>query len=405
MARRFGIAGRLFLAFAGIAGLSLAAGGVGWWTLSNIQEAQRTVAERALPAVADARAVAALSARLIARGPLLANAAGQAQRRAVAEDLFAQVERLDGLLDRIASYAAPDGGEATARVAALRAVAGDLLANLRELDSLATRRIDLTERVAETSRNALAAADGLSDLSETLISNAAASTTAVISNLYELVETEGRSEEALQALDRLVEVDVFMLERMFELRLRASQVGLLLNQLSRTETAEEVDRIAAVIGVNLQILERRVAGIPDPVRRDQAAALFDRLIAIRGDESGGESASLFARRAEILAVAASIDALTEQNRALSESLNGFVVGLVDESKALADRAALEVDRGGRGRLDHPGPAVAAVSRCRRIDHLALCPAQRDPPPTGFGRRHAAARRGQPPGRGADPRNR
>ena len=118
MARRFGIAGRLFLAFAGIAGLSLAAGGVGWWTLSNIEEAQRTVAERALPAVADARAVAALSARLIARGPLLANAAGQAERQAVAEDLFAQVERLEGLLDRIASYAAPDGGEATARVAA-----------------------------------------------------------------------------------------------------------------------------------------------------------------------------------------------------------------------------------------------------------------------------------------------
>ena len=48
MVRRFGIAGRLFLAFAFIAALSLASAGVGWWILGDVEEAQTTIVERAV---------------------------------------------------------------------------------------------------------------------------------------------------------------------------------------------------------------------------------------------------------------------------------------------------------------------------------------------------------------------
>ena len=330
MRRTLGIAGRLFLAFAGIAALSLASSGVGWWILRNVEDAQSTVVDQVIPAVIDARAVAEKAAAIITSGPLLTNAATQDDREREAAALSRHAMELRDLLDRTAGHDYVDE-----QVAALGAAADGLLRNIDAQNDLVRRRIDLVARLAADTASSLMAAGDLSSLAETLASNASSGTTAVISNLYELVESRNRIEDSLAALDRLLEEDVFLLERMFELRLRASAVGLLLNQLGRAGTGEEVDWVQARYDKNVRILDRRVNGISDPVRLEQARAQLDQLVSV----NRGGAADIFAMRKDILAVNAAIEALLRDNRGLADRMNASVASLVSESRALADEAA------------------------------------------------------------------
>ena len=327
---KFGIATRLFLAFAGIAALSLASGGVGWWILDDVETAQTTIVERAMPAVSDARLAAEIAGRIVARSPRLTNAATETERETEAAALFRLAERLERVLNRNVAYGHSGTGLDTLRVNAER-----LRENLGAQNRLVAARIDATGRLAGAIGQSLQAAQGLSDLSETLVSNAAAGTTAVISNLYELVEAEDRIDESLEALDRLYEEDVFLMERMFELRLRASQVGLLLNQLSRAGTGDEVAWIENALGRNLRILERRVRSISDPVRLRQARELLLTLLQTNAAGPG----NVFELRRRVLELDAGIETLTASSRALSESLGDFIVELVGESQRLAEDAA------------------------------------------------------------------
>ncbi|MEX0924038.1 MAG: TMAO reductase system sensor histidine kinase/response regulator TorS [Rhodovibrionaceae bacterium] len=332
---RFGIAGRLFLAFSGIAALSLVSGAIAWWILGNIDEAQRTIVDRAMPAVSDARKVSELSGRVIARGPLLTSAAAQQTREREAAVLFRLAEELTLLLERAEQYGFDDD-----KVESLRTAAEQVYDNLRRQNRLVERRIGLDGDLSELIQESLAAAQGLDDLSETLVANASSGATAVISNLYELVEARGGNEDVLRALDRLVENDLFLMERMAELRLRSSQIGLLLNQLSRAENEGEVDWLAGSFAQNLRILDRRVEGIVDPVRSEQARALLDSLLAV----NRGEATDIFALRKAILGVNVEIAELTQANRLLSDALSAYVADLVESSQWLADTAASGASR-------------------------------------------------------------
>jgi two-component system sensor histidine kinase TorS len=339
--RRLGIAGRLLVAFAGIAMLSLASGAIGWMILRNIDTAQSTITERALPAAADAEEIARISAQIIARGPLLTGAETHYARLQEAGALAARAAELETKLARIETYALD-----SAEPESLRQGVVSLLANLRQQDDLVARRITLSERLDRAINDALSAAQELSGLSETLVANAASGTTAVISNLYELIEDQRRRGESLDALDRLLEEDIYLLERMFELRMRSSEIGLLLNQLRRAAGVEEVDRISRTLEYNLRILERRVGGISDPVRLEQSRALLDRLMAI----SAAGAANAVQQRREILEIETQLSGLARANGDLSQDLSGHVASLVDKTKALAAAATDDAEAAVRGGL-------------------------------------------------------
>ncbi len=330
MFARFGIAGRLYLAVICIAGLSLASGAVGWWILKNVEQAQTTIVESAMPAVADARNVAEISDDMIAGAQLLINAQDQETRRREAEGVFRRAEDLNAILKRAGEYGYDD-----ARLTALNHSAETLIADLRQQDELVGRRIELTQALSTTIADALDAAQGLSDLSETLVSNASTGATAVISNLYELVEKQDRIDESMNALDRLLEEDLYLMERMFELRLRASQTGLLLNQLSRSATLEEIDWIEKSFEKNVRILDRRTRGISDPVRQSQAVAMMKRLIAAGEGEN-----SIFRMREGIIEGESRINALAAHSHDISDVFSATVLDLVERSQVLADEAAL-----------------------------------------------------------------
>lgn len=336
MIGKLGIGGRLFVAFLGISALSLTSGLVGWLILRDIAATQAIVVNRAMPAVAAAQTVAEISARMIAAAPALIAAGDEAERRLRAEPLLGQARALRQALDTI------DGRQVDPeRLAALETAAEAVLENLSRQNDLVARRLAAAVRLGARSAEALQAAAAITDLSETLVANAAANTSAVISHLYSLIEPPLQEERAYEALDRLIEEELFLMERMFELRLRSSQVGLLLNQLGRAVDVAEIDRLEAELTDQLRILSRRVAGIADPVRRQQAEALFAALKASSMPEAGE---NIFEARRSLLATSGDIEALSQANQELSEKLGALVGDLVASSQAFSAQATRAADR-------------------------------------------------------------
>ena len=332
---RLGIGGRLFLAFAAIMALSLVSASVGWLELREVASKQATITRNAMPAATEARAVAEASARLIAAAPLLTGASSEARREAEASALFAEADKLRETLAGLARY----GFESSA-LEALGDSVDRLLQNLSAQNDLVARRLALTAQHDALLADALEAAIGLFDLSETLVSNATAGTSAVISNLYDLVEDPEQLEQTLLALDRLVESDVFFMERMFELRMRSSQLGLQLNQLNKTDQTAEIGGLETVVRRNLQILARRVASIPDPVRRSQALGFFERLREATGER---DTPGLFELRRDILGTVTEIERLSDENRQLSGELSALAVDLVEQSRSFTGQVTKDAE--------------------------------------------------------------
>ncbi|MEN9063538.1 hypothetical protein [Ponticoccus litoralis] len=89
----------------------------------------------------------------------------------------------------------------------------------------------------ERSSRALTAANTLLDMSDTLVANAEMGATAVISSLYGDTGAPLGSDSGLEALDKLLEVDLFQMGLMYELRSRTAEVGLLINRIEDAEDA------------------------------------------------------------------------------------------------------------------------------------------------------------------------
>ena len=331
---RFGIASRLFASFAGVAALSIAAGIIGWVVLRNVDTAQTTIVDEAMPAIAEGRIIAETSTQIAAHGALLATAENQAERQAQANILRSTTDLLSARLDVLEGYGFPEQ-----EVAELRGVVSALAANLDRQDEIVAARIGMNAVLAASVARTLDAAGELSTLSETLTSNAASGATVVISNLYELAEDTARLAAMLDAFDRLVEADLFLLERMFELRMRASEQGLLLNQLGRARDASEIGWIEGRYSGNLRILERRVALIDDPIRREQGETL---VAALASDGPPG-TLGLFDQRRRALALDAALAALANDNRALTDRMNEGVAAVVSRSQQIAADASEAAD--------------------------------------------------------------
>ena len=331
---RFGIASRLFAAFAGVAALSIAAGVIGWVVLRNVDTAQTTIVDQAMPAIAEARIIAETSSQIAAHGALLANAESEAERQAETHTLRSTTDLLSARLDALEGYGFPEQ-----EVAELRGVVSALAANLDRQGEIVAARIGISAVLAASIARTLEAAGDLSVLSETLTSNAASGATVVISNLYELAEDPARLPATFDAFDRLVEADLFLLERMFELRMRASEQGLLLNQLGRARDTGEINWIEERYSGNLRILTRRVALIDDPIRREQAATL---VAALSSDGPPG-TLGLFDLRREALGLDAALATLAADNRALTETMNEHVAAVVSRSQLIAAGASEAAD--------------------------------------------------------------
>ena len=337
MFSQFGIGVRLFAAFLGIAMLSLSSGVAGWWILRDISVAQSRLTTEAIPAVAAAQETVNATTRMLTTGENLAAAASESVRLGYERDIIV----LSLEIRRALADAALSRLEETS-LGQLSGTSETLFDNLKEQNRLVKERLLLLEGFAARSERTALAATDLVDVAETLVSNASASAFAVVANLYGLIGPGSPSGDAYEALDRLIEQDIFLLDRMWELRLRSSQLALLNNRLDRAISREEVDALAADFQGHLRVIRRRVASIDDPIRRAQAEAHLGVLSAAAGELPA--TPSLFEDRIRLIAIGDELGRVAQQNRDLAASLNTVAQAVMTRAQQFARASSEQADR-------------------------------------------------------------
>jgi len=315
------LGGKLLLAFLIIAGLPALTGLLGWVKLGGVSRNLDSVINETIPAIAEVRGYAEETARIVAVAPELATVTTETERSGHIAFLTGQVDALNSRLDGFALQGGQDATGLLHTVAQLRQDIG-------VLDALVSQRIALEKALSQDLTLALKAANDLIGVADTLVANAEMSTSATISDLYEMTDTAGHPTARLDALDKLIEVDLFELGLMTELRSRTAEAGLLLNRISGLATPQELTDIKGQLASRMEIISRRVREIRDPQRASQAQ---DLLAAMRQDGQKTSAPGIFIVAEHILATRAQI---AELQAALQRSAKT----LDDQAAALANAA-------------------------------------------------------------------
>jgi two-component system sensor histidine kinase TorS len=324
---------RLLLAILVIAGFPAATGVLGWFELQDVARNQSRVVTEAIPAISEVRGVAEETSRVVAVAPELAAVKSEAQRAERAEFLMQQVDALHERLARTPHSPAPT--EALAAEAEMRKA-------IKSLDELVRKRISVTaERDVALARGLEATAE-LTGIADTLVANAEMGTSAVISTLYDLeTDSPGDRRARFDALDRLIEVDLFQLGLMFELRAHASEIGLLLNRVVPAREQQDLGKLRSDLEERVRIVTRRIVAIDDPRRAQRALELLKAISA--GGANPPDVSGLFELTAQSLGLSARIDASERQVRIAALALERSAADLADriEARAVAAGSAAE----------------------------------------------------------------
>lgn len=257
---RFGLGSRLILAFLLIAGLPTVAGVLGIIEIRGLARFQSNLINQTIPAISEVQGIVEESTRIVATAPELAEVQTQDDRQARAASLIGQVDALEARLDRLARDDETDSRS-------LRDALSALEQNVHHLNTVVEERIAGTSSLKSQLAIALASATDLLNMADTLVANAEMGTTAVISSLYD--PSPGAATQA-DMLDKLLEVDLFQLGLMFELRSKTAEIGLLLNRIGDASSVQELEEIERALRNRLSIVSRRIAAIRDPGRSQQA---------------------------------------------------------------------------------------------------------------------------------------
>ncbi len=342
MKHRLGIGGKLLLAFGSISMLTVASALVGWFAFDRAGRVQDAVVNKTVPFLNQALSLSEISHRIIAASPSLTGANTEARRAAEATELFKQVRNLRQRMQNL-----KQASTARNEINPLRKTTGRMIANLIRQNDLVKKRISLQMKFASQSTAAQKSVSQIVKISGALVSNAVTTTTATVANLYDMVEAKDQKQTIYKTLDRLIEYEIDLLERMFELRHRSAVMGLLIGQLERTASPDEIGPLKADYVKHLKIVERRVLNVSDPYRKGQAEAA---LASLRINRDIRDGASIFALREQILQINVSIAELARLNRSLSGELRLQVENLVSRSRnelqlaAAGSNAALDTGR-------------------------------------------------------------
>ncbi|WP_431855736.1 methyl-accepting chemotaxis protein [Azospirillum sp.] len=140
-ARRFGVRAKLLLAFAGIAGMTVAASLVGLMSFSAVEAPLTRIVGVKLPEMALAKRLSTESSSVAAAAPTLESADSQARRQELAEQILARARGLIGLVDDLARSRANDP-----QLGQVKAQAQAMIGTLERQNAALTRRIEVRDR-------------------------------------------------------------------------------------------------------------------------------------------------------------------------------------------------------------------------------------------------------------------
>lgn len=335
--------GKLLLIFGAAALLTVIVATVAWISFKQVVGTQTTIVDEAIPTMVAVQRLSSNAPRIAALVEQLRTVSTPADIELIANALADRLKEVRETLDTIDRQHVDD--EQSAR---LRATSVALDENLQKLIANTGRSLELEQRErAEISRQREAVL-ALLDVAESMVSNASATTTTNIVNLYRLIERDTRREGLFTSLDRMIEVDIDAMERMSEFQLVCVKIQTLFEQLESVQDPQAIFTLHEHYREQMEILGRRLQDLYDPNLKKTSLGHYRTL------ESASQDSGLFSAREQNLKQRISLQQLRSDGVALRIRLNEQAASLVATSGQAIDLAGKQarsaVDRGFLGFL-------------------------------------------------------
>jgi len=273
MAVNLGVGSKLLLAMILTISLLLVAAVIGWQGYERVASKQNSVIDEAIPSIIAAHSLTEINASLATAAPALLGVTSEAQRKKITATIEYQLQQL-----RDSTIWRGGASDFPFESLVLQSMSVNISNNLVRQISLVERRLDYLQKAGVLQSQTLLAMSKIYDISTSLVANANTMTTAVASSLYDLADADNNTDAGQHALyiafDRLIEVDLDHMDRMYELRQRSASLMGLLSLLPKQTTLTELYKVEQDIQLNMAVLQRRVAEVNDPGRRQQGLDLL-----------------------------------------------------------------------------------------------------------------------------------
>ena len=313
---RNGIGRKLLYAFSVMATLMIIAALIGVAGFSLVAKTERAVVNSAVPALVEARHLSDLSTRIIFSAQVLAKSKDETERMQQGRALSIHIDSLQASLKKLDRYSFHPKLMAT-----LEGGVKQIVDNLAMLGILVGRQLTLQNEVTQMHQLMTSATLQIEVLSQSQVSNANTVALANVSRIYDLVST-GKKQEAYSALDNLVEVDMDLSERLFELRFLSLQVVNMLNQASRLHTVPQLMALKTRYMNTIDIMNRRVGSVEDPSRSKELKGLTAEL---------HEGGLLFDAMEQLVLAKQDVARMDQKNLGLFQQLNSTVDEIIHEA--------------------------------------------------------------------------
>ncbi len=263
MAVKLGVGGKLLLIMTSAMSLVLVVAVMGVFGFVQVANKQNSVIDDTIPAIVTSHSLSLAYSSLVNTVPSISKASTLAEVDALADTIDRQLRIFIDVADQFqnAKYASGNTAELLVMVQLIDE-------DLRQQLSWMTAKVNAAQLYNKHVNKATRAMTEIESISTSLVANANTTTSAITSGLYDLVETD--KNQLYATFDRLIDIDLDYMERMYELRKRATSLNTLLFRLNSSNLYQEVAAIKKQTLIDLDVLQRRVGEINDPGRRRQA---------------------------------------------------------------------------------------------------------------------------------------
>jgi len=319
-----GLVGKMLAVFGVAALLTVVLATLAWLSFEQVVASHGKIVNEAIPAMESVQDLVHRNSRISAWLEQLQRAQSADETRRLGQNLSEQLNGMAQALDQLEQqpFARDLRGP-------MRATVQAMAANVQRQVEQTLARIATQQSESAALARQRTAVDALLRLSEFLVANASATTTANIANLYRLLDKDSQSGQLLLTLDRLIEVDIDAMERMSELQLLCSSLKTALDQLQAAQTDEVIAAIETRFAADLSTLKRRIQDLRDPSLQQDSLAQYKVLASAGAD-------SPFALRRQSLAQAAALAQSGHQGSAWVAQFN-------QHASALATAAGKAID--------------------------------------------------------------
>jgi two-component system sensor histidine kinase TorS len=295
-----------------------------WISFQQVVSSHGKIVNEAIPAMESVQRLVNSNSRISGLTEQLQRAESSVEAQKIAAGITEQLQDMGLVLDRL-----QEQDFAREMSLPVRATVAAMDANFRRQVQQTLLRVEAGQLERDAFSRQRGALDALVGLSEFLVANASATTTANIANLYRLIDGKSQRAQLFDTLDRLLEVDVDAMERMSELQLLCSNLKTLLDQLQNTRKPDQIAGLEARFVADLTTLKRRIDDLRDPSLQQDSLTHY-KLLARAAEQSP------FVLHRQGLVLAGSLQQLGSEGSALVSQLN-------EKASALSTAAGKAID--------------------------------------------------------------